>query len=79
MSKQLYVSPMFLANGTIHMTASQLAELGLDDSSWDEFWEDAGDIVNEIYPDFNINNESTWPDFFDPADSETWDKLTDEP
>ncbi len=77
MSKLMYVKPMFLANGTIVMTASQLAALGLDDSEWAQWWEDAGDYV--VYENFDINDPDTWPEFFDSENSETWDLLTVEP
>lgn len=80
MSKKYYVAPLILdANGTINMTVSQLAAIGLETSVWNDFWDSLGDIVNECYPDFDINNDSTWPTGFDPNDSTTWDMLTEPP
>jgi hypothetical protein len=77
MLKNKYVKPMFLeANGTITMTVSQLAALGVGDvDSWEDFWEASSDIISENFPDFNVNNRSTWPAGFDLADPTTWDVL----
>ena len=85
MARKFYVSPMILdANGTITMTVSQLGELGIDNVEdwtkyWNDFWDASGDIVDEIYPDFDINDSSTYPKGFDPADENTWFVLIDEP
>ena len=75
--KMKYGSPNILeANGTIDLTVSQLAEIGLSDpAAWETWWEESGDIVQEIFPDFDINTPGTWPEGFDPSDPESWDIL----
>lgn len=77
MLKNKYIKPMFLeANGTIHLTTSQLAALGVGDvAGWDEFWAEAEEYAIEIYPNFNVNDPTTWPSGFSLGDPETWDIL----
>ena len=75
-----YLSPfVILANGTINMTVSQLGQLGItiDVGQWDAFWEASGDFVQDIFPTFNIEDRTTWPEGFDSADYNTWHILTD--
>ena len=71
-----YTSPIFMAtNGTINLTVSQLAELGIDidTSIWNSFWYSHEDEIKKYYPDFDpINN---YPEGFDLNDEETWDGL----
>ena len=75
-----YLSPfIILANGTITMTVSQLGQLGItiDVGKWNAFWESAGDMVEEFFPGFIVEDKSTWPEGFDSADPNTWGVLTD--
>ena len=70
-----YFSPfVILATGTISMTDSQLGELGIevDVAAWDDFWAEAEEFVNENYPNFNVNDSSTWPSGFSLGDSDSW-------
>ncbi len=75
MRKPMYMSPVFLAaNGTITLTTSQLAELGVSDvAEWDAYWADAADSC--IYDDFDVNDSSTWPEGFSLSDPTSWDIL----
>ncbi len=75
MKKPMYISPAFLAaNGTISLTVSQLAELGLSDvAKWDDFWAEAQDSC--LYADFDVNKPSTWPSGFSLSNEESWDIL----
>lgn len=70
--KNRYTTPVFLnANGTITLTVSQAAALGLSEpAKWEEFWEEAKDSC--IYEDFDVNIESTWPAGFSLADPDSW-------
>lgn len=63
MAKLRYLSPIVLnSNGVINMTLSQNGVLSEKDvAKWDDFWADAEEYVKEYYPDFDINNSSTWP------------------
>ena len=75
-----YLSPfIILANGTINMTVSQLGQLGItiDVGQWAAFWEASGDLVQGIFPTFDIQNPDTWPEGFDSADPNTWHILID--
>lgn len=72
--KKTYTIPnFFAANGTITLTVSQQAALGLGDAAeWDAFWADAKEYAEEFFPNFNVNDRSTWPDGFDLADPDSW-------
>lgn len=73
-----YFSPfVILATGTISMTDSQLGELGIevDVAAWDEFWAEAQEIVEGLYPNFNVNDSASWPNGFNLGDSNTWNNL----
>lgn len=72
--KRIYTAPVILeSNGTIHMTTSQLAALGLDGTAeWDQFWEDHSEEVEDLYPGFNVNSQSTWPEGFTLGDPDSW-------
>ncbi len=71
-----YLSPfIILANGTINMNVSQLGQLGVGEevvSEWDKFWEENGDVFQDVCPDFNVNDPSTWINDFDLKDPSTW-------
>ncbi len=43
--KRMYTTPVFFeGNGTITLTASQAAALGIGDiAAWNQFWEEAGE------------------------------------
>ena len=73
--KMKYYSPLILdGSGSINLTVSQLADLGIADVAlWKEFVEEWG----EFFPsDFSLEDQSTWEKYgFDPADSETWYSL----
>ncbi|MBR3172064.1 MAG: hypothetical protein IKF22_12605 [Lachnospiraceae bacterium] len=75
MAKRSYNSPVFLdGNGTISLTVSQLAALGVSDpAAWEEYWEEFSDMC--LFEDFDVNNPDTWPEGFNLADSDTWDIL----
>ena len=73
--KMLYVAPLFLAaNGTITLTVSQLAELGVDPSvigAWEDFA--AGVDEDDWAEGFDVNDPSTWAEFgVDMNDPDTW-------
>lgn len=75
--KMKYGSPNILeeATGTITLTVSQLAALGVGEAQtleWEEFWTENQEFISDTYPDFNVNDSSTWPDFFNLADPDTW-------
>lgn len=73
-----YFSPfVILATGTISMTDSQLGELGIevDVAAWDVFWAEAKEIVEGLYPNFNVNDSESWPNGFNLGDSDTWNNL----
>ncbi len=72
--KKTYTIPnFFAANGTITLTVSQQAALGLGDAAeWDEFWADAEEFANELFPDFNVNDTSTWPAGFSLSNPDSW-------
>ncbi len=73
-----YLSPfIILANGTITMTVSQMGQLGItiDVAAWDDFWDAAEGQVLDEYKNFNINDPSTWPEWFDQNNQDTWWKL----
>ena len=75
MAKRSYNSPVFLdGNGTISLTVSQLAALGVSDpAEWVDYWEEFSDMC--VFKDFDVNNPDTWPEGFNLADSDTWDIL----
>ena len=75
MAKRSYNSPVFLdGNGTISLTVSQLAALGLDDpAEWEAFWAESEEYC--VFPDFDVNDESTWPEGFLLGNPGTWDIL----
>lgn len=75
MAKRSYNSPVFLdGNGTISLTVSQLAALGVSDpAKWEQFWAESEEYC--IYGDFDVNNPDTWPEGFDLADPASWDIL----
>ncbi|MBR3151290.1 MAG: hypothetical protein IKF46_04825 [Erysipelotrichaceae bacterium] len=80
MARRIYGSPfIFDANGTIDMTLSQNGSLtDAEIAEWDAWWEENGeDVEYGSWPDFDINDSTTWPPTFDMGDSTTWDQLTD--
>ena len=74
-----YLSPfIILANGTINMNVSQLGQLGVGEevvSEWNVWWADAQEFAEANYPDFDVNNQGTWPAGFSLSDPESWDVL----
>lgn len=82
MAKLRYISPIVLnSNGIIDMTLSQNGNLSdgvVND--WNGFWAEAEDFVKEYYPDFDINDSTTWPDgFLGLEDPDSWFALLEEP
>ncbi len=75
--KMKYGSPNILkANGVIDLTVSQEAEMGTEAvAEWNDWWTISGDDVENLFPDFNVNDPTTWPPGFDLNDSGTWDIL----
>ncbi len=75
--KMKYGSPNILeeATGEITLTISQLAELGVGEVQaleWQSFWEEHQEFISDTYPNFNVNDTSTWPSFFNLANPDTW-------
>ena len=70
--KKTYTIPnFFAANGTITLTVSQQAALGLGDAAeWDAFWADAEEFC--VIDDFNVNDPDTWPAGFSLSDPDSW-------
>lgn len=70
--KNAYITPaILLGNGTITLTASQAARLGLGNvAEWDAFWADAEDSC--VFPNFRPGNPDTWPDGFKLGDPDSW-------
>lgn len=78
--KMKYGSPNILfANGTINLTVSQEAELGFGASTWEEFWYNNEETINEVYPDFDVTDQNTWPEGFVFSDPTTWEVLVGDP
>ncbi len=72
--KRMYTSPVFFAgNGTITLTVSQAAAIGISDpAAWEAFAAEAAD-AGAFVDGFNINDSSTWAQFgFNPNDEDTW-------
>ena len=74
-----YLSPfIILANGTINMNVSQLGQLGVGEETvneWNVWWADAQEFAEKNYPNFDVNNQDSWPEGFLLSVSETWDVL----
>lgn len=70
--KRMYTSPVFFAgNGTITLTVSQAAAIGISDSvAWTEF---AAEADGNFVDGFDINDPSTWEKFgFSIDDPDSW-------
>ena len=70
-----YVAPLFLAaNGSITLTVSQLAALGVDPSVIGEWAAFAEGIDEEDWAEgFDVNDPTTWEEFgVDMNDPDTW-------
>ncbi len=77
--KKVYTIPVLLeGNGSISLTVSQAAALGIGDPvAWTAWWEESGDFC--VFDGFEFDNPSTWTEAieagFDVNDPTTWDIL----
>lgn len=79
--RRAYSRPFFLnANGIIELTASQAAVLGLGNiDEWNTWYTEWEDIIEDLFPNFDVLDSDTWPAGFEQSDPDTWGILIDEP
>lgn len=79
MRKLQYTKPMFLGAFTTDpfdiIPSQQGQGSGYDLTEWNEWWSEWGEMVRKTYPNFFIEDSRTWPQGFDPNDSETWERI----